>query len=537
MIVFLIGLPGVGKSTVGKKLASALKYDFFETDEIITKKTGKTIKELFDIGEKYFRLVESEVISDVISKSKNSVVSLGGGAILLKENLHSIRNNGIVINLTCKLDKIIERISVDSSYTSRPLLQGSNKEEKISQLFKEREKLYRICDFSVDTTELSPDDVVQKILDFLADLDKVRIIRVNLYDRSYDVLVGDKIPRIHIINRVKRSFQDLRKIALITSPPLKYVEFDGFSPYMYIKSIFEELGEIFEIDLPVGEHVKDILYAIHLWNKFTDIGLKKSDLVVVVGGGVLGDLSGFVSSSYLRGIRYIIVPTTLLSQVDSSIGGKTGVNTDKSKNMIGTIYQPFLVISDISFIKTLPKNDFLSGLGEVLKYAIACDRNLFELISNKTKEILAMDESLLKEVISLSAKIKADIVSEDEYEEKGLRFVLNFGHTIGHAIEASTDFKIPHGFAVATGCVIETKISDKILGKNLYPQVLELVKSFGFECDFKIKDDNKFLSALKLDKKTRADYINFVLLEDIGKSRIEKIKISDFISALYDVLK
>ncbi len=533
MIIFLTGLPGVGKSTVGRKLAEKLNSDFFETDKIIEKKTGKTIKDLFDIGEKYFRFVESQVISEVIGNSQNSVVSLGGGAILARENLHAIRNKGVIINLTCSIDKILERIANDDS---RPLLHG-DKREKIHSLYIEREKFYRICDFSVDTSDLSPDEVVQKILVFLSELNKIRVIRVNLYDRSYDILVGSKIPKIHIINRIKRNFPDIRKVALITSPPLKYVELDGFSPYFYIKSIFEEIAEIFEIDLPPGEHIKDILYAIYLWNKFTDIGLKKSDLIAVIGGGVLGDLTGFVASSYLRGVRYIIFPTTLLSQVDSSIGGKTGVNTDKAKNMIGTIYQPFLTVSDISFIKSLSKDDFLSGIGEVIKYAVSCDKNLFDLIYDNGKEIINMNEDLLKQIISICAKIKADIVSSDENEEKGLRFVLNFGHTIGHAIEASNDFRIPHGFAVATGSLIETKISDKIMGKNLYPKVFELVKSFGFDCDFKISDKNKFISSLMLDKKTRADYINLVLLEDIGKSRVEKIKINDFVSVVNDLMK
>ncbi|MCS7213127.1 MAG: 3-dehydroquinate synthase [Candidatus Calescibacterium sp.] len=532
MIIFLTGLPGVGKSTVGRIVAEKLKYSFVELDQLIEKKTGKSIPELFSVDEKFFRFWESKVLKEVVDGLSNSVVSLGGGAIILKENLDLIRQKGIVVNLTAQVQQILKRIESD---TSRPILYG-DKRSRLETIASDREKLYRICDFSVDTSDISPEIAAERILHFLSEFSNIRSIRVNLYDRSYDILIGSNLPKSIIQNRVKRNLPDLKKVVIITSPSIKYVSLNGVSLYGRVKAIFET-SEVVEVDLPEGEQTKDILYAIHLWNKFTEKEIRKSDLIVVVGGGVLGDLVGFVASTYLRGVKYINVPTTLLSQVDSSIGGKTGVNTEIAKNMVGTIYQPFLVLSDIDFIKTLPKSEFFSGMGEVLKYAVSSDRYLFDFVSERIDDIMNRDQDVIKNMVSLCAKIKGDIVSADEYEEKGLRFVLNFGHTIGHAIESANNFKIPHGIAVAKGSIFETKISDKILGKNLYPQVLDFARALGFDEQFEIKDVKRFISALKVDKKTRAEYINFILIEDIGKGRLERIKISEFVSILKEVLK
>lgn len=533
MVIFLTGAPGTGKSTVGKILADKLNLNFFETDELIEKKTGRSINELFKQGEGYFRYVESEVIRELIRDVSDAVISLGGGAILNKDNLHLIRDKGFVVNLTADLDEILMRLRNDSS---RPLLQN-NKREKLEKIIRERDKLYRICDFHLDTTQISPEVAAQSIVDFIQILEKANIIRVNLYDRSYDVIVGANIPPACVQNRINRNFPDLKKIALITSPSIRYLELDGDSLYRRIRVIFEELGELLEFDLPEGESTKDILYAIHLWNRFAEIGLRRSDLIVVLGGGVLGDLVGFVASSYLRGVRYINVPTTLLSQIDSSIGGKTAVNTEKAKNVIGTINQPFLVLVDVDFTRTLSHTEFLSGLGEVVKYAVACDGALFSFIFERPNEDIFKDQKTIKHIISRCAKIKANIVSEDEYEEKGLRFVLNFGHTVGHALEAAYNFKIPHGFAVALGCLVETRISDALLGKKNSVLVLELIRKLGFEEDIRIPNAERFSEAILLDKKTRADYLNFVVVDEIGKSRVERIRLDEFLNILTKVLK
>ncbi len=535
MIIFISGAPGSGKTVCGRKLAEKLNTVFVDTDEIIKKKEEKDIPTIFrEKGEEYFRWIESRVIKDILEKMENGVVSLGGGAVTIPQNLHAIRKKGVLINLYADPQILINRISPGT----RPLLEGDTA-KKIDELLKKREKWYRISDFSIDTSSKSPDDVVKEILSFLDQLKKQKIVRVNLRERSYDVIIGNEIFNQFTENRIKELFREAGKCVIVSSRTVRELIYNGYQVGKIIQKFFSTNFRCFNIDLPEGERTKDIFYAVILWENFSQIDVKRNDFVAVLGGGVLGDLVGFAASAWLRGIRYVNIPTTLLSQVDSAIGGKTGVNTKNAKNMIGTFHQPSCVLCDIGFIKTLPNSEFLSGIGEIIKYAISLSKELFEFLGQNRSLVLEREESSLLYVVSESAKIKADIVSNDEREEEGLRMLLNFGHTIGHAIESSMEYKIPHGIAVAYGVKIETKISDIIQGKSIYPVVKDFIESFGmdFESEFRSLNKTKFFSSLKLDKKTKGEFINFILIEDIGKSRVEKIRIDEFSKIVESVLQ
>lgn len=544
--IFIVGAPGAGKTTAAKELAKKINSEFIDTDELIEKQEGKTIPEIFEEkGEKYFRNLENQVIQRIVDlpEKEKIVVSLGGGAITNPENLHKIREKGIVICLYAEPEEILKRIPKNS----RPLLKGDNPLEKIKKILEEREKWYRISDFYIDTTNIPKEETIKQIIDFLKIAEKLHFSRVNLAERSYDVIVGENLfqdenLREFLKRKLKNTLKSAKKTFLITTSSIKEVPYGEENLGKVVSGFLSENFELYSVNLPDGENTKDAFYAIFLWNFLADKDIKKNDFLSILGGGVLGDLGGFVAATYLRGISYINIPTTLLAQVDSSIGGKTGINTSLAKNMVGIIHQPAIVISDISILKTLPEEDFLSGLGEVMKYAVSLKKELLEFLISKRKEIFERDLQTLKHIVSRCADIKAKIVSEDEKEEKKTRMLLNFGHTIGHALESALNFSIPHGFAVSIGILAETKISDIIMSKNLFPQCLEIFRQFFNEKTQVILkrleniNTEKFFSSMKLDKKTRGDEINFTLLEEFGKSKIEKIKIEDFESVVRSVL-
>jgi len=543
--IFIVGAPGAGKTTAAKELAKKINSEFIDTDELIEKQEGKTIPEIFEEkGEKYFRNLENQVIQKIVDSQEKEkiVVSLGGGAITNPENLHKIREKGIVICLYAEPEEILKRIPKNS----RPLLKGDNPLEKIKKILEEREKWYRISDFYIDTTNIPKEETIKQIIDFLKIAEKIHFSRVNLAERSYDVIVGENLfqdenLKEFIRKKLKRILKSAKKTFLISTSSIKEVPYGEENLGKVVSRFLSESFELHGVNLPDGENTKDAFYAIFLWNFLADKDLKKNDFLTILGGGVLGDLGGFVAGTYLRGINYINIPTTLLAQVDSSIGGKTGINTSLAKNMVGIIHQPSIVISDISILKTLPEEDFLSGLGEVLKYSVSLEKELLEFLMSKRREIFERDSQTLKYIVSKCADIKARIVSEDEKEEKKTRMLLNFGHTIGHALESALNFSIPHGFAVSVGILVETKISDMILSKNLFPQCIEIFRQFFNEkAQIILKrleniNSEKFFSSMKLDKKTRGDEINFTLLEEFGKSKIEKIKIEEFESVVRSV--
>ncbi len=539
-IIFLTGLSGTGKSTVGKILAQKLEANFRDTDLEIQKKTGMKISDIFrKKGEKFFRFVESEVVRDVIedAKRERTIVSLGGGAVTSPDNLHEIRKNGIIVNLRGNPETLAKRVS--ESGEERPLLEGGDMKEKLSHLLRVRKKWYSMADIFVDTDGKSPEHVADEIIREIERLRDISVVRVNLAERSYDILIGaGLIKSDYVAHKCKNAFEGAKKTFIATSRRIYELSYGDSQVGETLKDFFSGFGvKAIEFFLPEGETTKDIFYATVLWEKLAENDLKKNDFICLLGGGVVGDLGGFVASTWLRGIKYVNIPTTLLSQVDSAIGGKTGVNTKKAKNMVGTIYQPSLVLCDVNFTATLPEQEFLSGLGEVLKYAVSMSEELFNFLVERKNDVLARDTYVLREMISQCASLKAEVVSADEREELGLRMILNFGHTVAHAVESSMSYSIPHGIAVSFGILAETKIADLITGGNLYRDVEEFVRGFGLGSPPAQLNTEKFFDSMKLDKKTRGDKINFVLLEKVGRSRVVPLNISEFMKVAENALK
>jgi 3-dehydroquinate synthase len=342
----------------------------------------------------------------------------------------------------------------------------------------------------------------------------MRIVHVPLGNRSYAIKVGGGL-----LARLGAECAQLKlgqRCAVITDSnvgkkfakaALKSLSASGFEPIL--------------ITVPAGEKSKRIAVVEKCYDQLAAHRLERKSFIVALGGGVVGDLAGFVAATYLRGIPFVQVPTTLLAQVDSSVGGKTGVNLRAGKNLVGAFYQPQLVLCDLDALKTLPRREYISGLAEVIKYGVIYDAVLFAQLERNLPKILERDEKMLLQIIARCCEIKADVVGQDE-TESGLRAILNFGHTLGHAIENSFGYgKFLHGEAISIGQVAAAKLSQKILGlpSGDVERIEKLFAQAGLPVKIKLNlaQRKKLFAAMKLDKKVSAGEIKFVLAQKIGK--------------------
>ncbi len=354
-------------------------------------------------------------------------------------------------------------------------------------------------------------------------------IKFKKNNQSYSVIIGKNILKI-LPKKIKSLCPKTKKIALIV---------DKNIPVKFKQDLKKKLKNYNLLFMPFLANEKN--KSINVVNKYLQTLLLKNfnraDLVIAVGGGITGDVVGFVSSIFKRGINFINIPTTLLAQVDSAIGGKTGVNSKYGKNLIGSFYQPKLVLSDIAFINSLPKKEMICGFAEILKHSIIKDKNFFRWLEKKTKFILSKKKEELTFAIKKSCQIKMHFVNRD-VNEKNLRMILNFGHTFAHAIEIKNNYanRITHGEAVLAGMILATKLS--VLKKICSNKTLTDIKNIYMQNNlaytykkYSKKNSVKgLIPYLKNDKKNDDDMINFILLKDIGKTSMpnkSKISISD----------
>lgn len=275
-----------------------------------------------------------------------------------------------------------------------------------------------------------------------------------------------------------------------------------------------------------GEENKNYNTVSEIYKFLLDNNADRNSFIISIGGGVVQDIAGFASATFMRGIKYINIPTTLISQVDSSVGGKVGYNFSNLKNAIGCFYDPVFVYVATDFLATLSKNQLLNGMGEVIKYGLIKDNNLFEFIEKNVENILSLNNDAILHIVYTCLDIKTKIV-KDDYNDKSIRNILNFGHTAGHGLESSSEYKLFHGIAVALGMLVSIRLSEKILGlpKSVYTRLENIYKKLGITSKYKVDNYNSFLYAIKHDKKN-SNSINFVLLKDIGQCEI-KIKVNE----------
>ncbi len=338
-------------------------------------------------------------------------------------------------------------------------------------------------------------------------------IKVSLGKRSYNIYSGYDI--IKNISKLIPSYVLKNPILIITNKKI-----NSLIGKVLLKALDNASNKIYIKEVPDSERAKSFKVYNQIISTLSKIGRKRKPTIIALGGGVVGDIAGFAASTYRRGVPYIQIPTTLLAEVDSSIGGKVAIDLPQAKNIVGSFYQPKAVICDIALLRTLPKKEIRNGLAEVIKYGIIHDRRFFEYLERNLKNILALKKSCIEYVVSKCASIKAGVVSKDEFDTKGIRAILNFGHTFGHAIEASFKYskKFTHGEAVAIGMILagETALALGMIKLNEVTKIRKIIKRAHLPLNLKGANAKKIIMSIDYDKKFLHGVNRFVLPRRIG---------------------
>ena len=500
--IFLYGPPGTGKSTVGRILARNLKLPYVDLDRVIESNAGMTIPQLMgQQGEETFRDLETSALKKVI-RQPESVIALGGGALLRNENRILVETHGKIILLMAKLETLFKRLN-ESSH-KRPLLAGGLL-ENLSSLLNNRQEHYNSFPLHLI--------VDQGIAEQNALRAQILLGRFHLRAMGeYDVVVGN-------VEQVGNLFyaRGLKNSIIITDENV------AFHAEKVMASLHKLSFKPNMLTIPAGETFKNLNTVSFLWKTFLENGLDRKSTVIALGGGVIGDMAGFAAATYMRGIHWVGIPTTLLSMVDASLGGKTGIDLPEGKNLVGCFYPPKLVLADPQLLKTLPKRELISGLAEVIKHGIISDPELFNLCASG----LDCVKENLEEIVNRAMAVKIKIIEEDPYE-KGFRAALNLGHTVGHAVELVSRFQLSHGEAVAIGLVTEARYAERIgkAKKGLADEIAHVLSTVGLPVQIPNElSSEEIVRAMKVDKKKNAQVIRFALPVQIGK--VELVDVTD----------
>ncbi|PSJ18209.1 3-dehydroquinate synthase [Nitrosomonas supralitoralis] len=523
--VILVGMMGAGKTTIGKALSSFLGKTFIDSDHEIQERTGVKIPVIFEIeGEAGFRKRESEVLAELVEK-KNIILATGGGAVLNDENRQLLRRSGIVIYLRASVNDLYRRTRHDKN---RPLLQTQNLYARLNELYMQRDALYReSAHVIIDSGKQGVRFLVQKLINRLISIDFNTIMQNNRGSTMQTITV-DFTP-----SSEKRSYPIhigygiLQQVDLIVSclpqKRVAVVSNTTIAP-LYLNKLriaLEERGvSSVPIILPDGEAHKNWETLNLIFDALLQNHCERNTAILALGGGVIGDLTGFAAATYLRGVPFIQIPTTLLAQVDSSVGGKTGINHPSGKNMIGAFYQPRMVLADSATLNTLPDRELRAGLAEIIKYGLIRDPAFFDWLEQNMHRLLARDSVTLNEAIQRSCENKAEIVAADE-KEKGIRALLNLGHTFGHAIENGMGYGVwLHGEAVAAGTVMAAELSRRM--KLISDVDVQRIRKILLQAELPVVAPKmpleKYMQLMTLDKKVEAGKSRFILLNRIGEA-------------------
>jgi len=513
--VFFTGFMATGKSRIGAMVAERLGLPFEDTDHWIEARHRKTVSELFaEQGEAAFREIEIEAIRHLVAESPR-VIALGGGSLLHPESLPTIRSAGTLVGLWARPETISSRVGRKET---RPLLAGLAPEArlaKIRQMLQGRAHLYAEADFQVESCdEVSRDQIADTIAAALP-LWESRALRVPLGERSYPIFSGTGIAR--------------NLPALCAQIGLKG------RPYLVTDSnVAVAQAGIIELwrqswpDLPVhvfpaGEEHKTLETLQGLFSFLLEHKADRKAFLVAFSGGVGGDMTGFGAACYQRGIDFVQVPTTLLSMVDSSVGGKTAVDHPLGKNMIGAFHQPRLVVADTSCLDTLPDREYVSGLAEVAKYGVIRDADLFRWLEANAEDCRDRKPQAVAHMVARSCACKAQIVGEDEHEN-GVRALLNLGHTFGHALETVSGYgTLLHGEAIGLGMLCAGRLSVRrgLWTESDQNRLRSLLERLGLPTRLRTSPDPQATWTLMArDKKARDGQARFVLPTGIGSSEV-----------------
>ncbi len=513
--IVLIGLMGAGKTSIGRRLAARLGLPFRDADAEIELAAGCGIPELFDrFGEQAFRDGERRVIRRLL-EGEPIVLATGGGAFTDPDTRAAVRRHGVSVWLRCTLPVLLRRVAGRSN---RPLLRNADPAEVLGRLMTVRDPFYAEADLIVDCGDEIPEATTDTVRAALDTWTPPRRLAVPLGERGYDIVVGDGL---------------LRRAGALLAPvlPLKraIVVADAAVASLHLPDLRAGLREtgftVSEIVVPSGETAKSFDGYGRLVASILDAGADRSTAILALGGGVTGDLAGFAAASVMRGLPFVQLPTTLLAQVDSSVGGKTGINLPQGKNLLGAFHQPRLVIADTATLRTLPAREVRAGYAEIVKAGLIGDAAFFGWCESHGAAVCAGDPAAQAEAVERACRFKAAVVGLDEREEvpDDGRALLNLGHTFGHAIEAELGYgQILHGEAVAIGIAMAFDLSRRmgLIDAATAGRVVAHIAGVGLPTD--LRTLNRRVAApglirqMRRDKKNRGGRMVFVLVKGIG---------------------
>jgi shikimate kinase/3-dehydroquinate synthase len=516
--VVLVGLMGAGKTSIGRRLAARLGLPFRDADFEIEQAAGRSVSDLFNrFGEPAFRDGERRVVQRLLA-GPPIVLATGGGAFMDPQTRAVVRARAVSVWLRCPLPVLVQRVS---GRTHRPLLAEGDPAVKLADLARVRHPVYAEADIIVECHEESAEVTTTHVTDALAAWREPRRLRVALSRAAYDVVVGDGL---------------LARAGALLAPVLPQkrcvVVTDSHVAALHLPALREGLLEagfvVHELVVPPGETSKSLASYAALAEQVLAFGIERRTAIVALGGGVVGDLAGFTAASVLRGLPFVQVPTTLLAQVDSSVGGKTGVNTTAGKNLVGAFHQPHAVLADTAVLATLPSRELRAGYAEIVKSALIGDAGFFAWCEAHGAAVVDGDAAMQAEAVLRACAFKAAVVGADEREEmpNDGRALLNLGHTFGHALEAEVGYSgaLLHGEAVAIGTLLAFRLSARLglCGEADVDRVAGHFGAVGLVADMRLL--NRRFSAgtlighMRRDKKTRDGALTFVLVRGIGEA-------------------
>jgi len=549
-VVVLAGFMGAGKTEVGRDLAGILGVEFVDVDEQVETETGMTVADIFEQhGETYFREKEAKVCKG-LSPTAGAVIATGGGTLLNDDNFRRLSALGTMVLLESTVEAALERMQGSDT---RPLLPGfgasevsSNTElrDRVESLLDERRPVYDRISFRVDTTGRSTDDIAAEIASVLPP--GCRVIRIAVDVRPLPrsgeddgagppagVRTGEKPVDAGRESRIVIGRGAAAKLGpylaelglrsrvfLFMPKHLSGTFLERIRPSLDWVSISHEV-----IPVEDGDAGKNLAQVRDLLDRLAACGAGRFNPVVSVGGGVTGDVAGFVAATYMRGLPFVQIPTTLVSQVDASIGGKVGVNHPRAKNLIGSIYQPLMILDDPLMLEGLPPREIAMGMSEVVKTAIIGSPGLFDYIGSvvdKPANDMFRDPEFLERCTFECVRVKSGIVERDPYE-RDIRRVLNLGHTLGHALESALEYEgIKHGEAVAVGTIaaIRLAVDRGRADRALLDRTMAILEWCGLPTRTPPVVHDLLRRSLKLDKKVKSGQLFFVLPLDVGNVEI-----------------
>ncbi len=515
--LILNGFMATGKSTVGALVARTAERPFIDLDKVVEAEAGASIETVFATqGEAKFRGLEraclTKVLDDAASATQAPVIAVGGGALMARDLRLRALDECVVVTLEGSPAELTRRALAQGA---RPLLAGPNPELRVTELL-----ALRASSYAEAQARLPADGPVESVAAKVHAVWQRDELAVAAGEASYGVQIG-------------RGFAADRLGALIAQSPICVLVSDRTVAALHAAHVERALARadarVVRIDFEPGEAHKNIASVERVWRAALAGSADRKATFIALGGGVVTDMTGFAASTYMRGVRWLGIPTTLLAMVDASVGGKTGVDLESAKNAVGAFWQPSAVLCDVDYLATEPARGFISALAEVVKTALIGDPELFTLLEENAERIAARDLDLAAELVRRSVRVKARIVSFDE-RESGLRAVLNLGHTVGHALEAQAGYTaLTHGEAVSLGLVAALRLGEALgrTPRELRERTLDLLARLGLPASLSGQPLSDAANLIGHDKKRAGSAVRFVFARALGDVETLPIPLSE----------